>query len=125
MTGDVGANTALIVGQIMTFLTVLVSLVYNAYRERRNRRWAIEDRDALASKVAATGVALAVTALGQHTEVVAAIAENTVKTDQATAAAREAYTEANDVNLKIASLGIHIAENVKAMAVDDARRAPR
>jgi len=111
-------TTALLIGVLATFLaslTTFMTLVYNGrqqrLREERARRWEIEDRALLAKQVMDTSSALAQTAAQQHDVVVAAIADNTTKTELSTEKATEAFREANHVNHKIADLNSAIIDN--------------
>lgn len=72
---------AAVVGQIVTFLTVIVGFVYQYLRESRRHRWDAEQRREIAAE--------ALAAIENNTEV-----------------SREAFKEANDVNLKIHALGL-------------------
>ena len=143
-------NTALILaaiaGQIITFLGVLASMWVSTYRENRNHRWAVEEREAIAAELSRTAAALATnaassaallasTATSAAADLAArgalaqaqieamiaahktatndagrriedAIKHNTSLTEEAAAAAREAFQEANQINRKIATLGL-------------------
>ncbi len=110
-----------------TVATSFITLIVQIYREGRARKWALEDAALLATKVqdeadrvaekldaehalsaaARTQVAEAIhehRAVGE--QVIVALAENTVKTEEGTAAAKKAYNEANHANEKLEQLGI-------------------
>lgn len=103
------------VTQIVILITGLLTVVIPLYREQRNRRWDLEDRERTARDLAAKTQAAADLV---RSEVVAAqqlvtkqtdmlrdrISDNTDLTSQAKDAAHQAYQEANHVNLKIAAL---------------------
>lgn len=119
-------DTTTIVGQAIILVTTVAGFWYNIYRENRNRRWDKEDRELarnalvetvkeqrvevvqkvadvakeVEQKVAAVGDTLVAKADQQHSEVSAAIAENTEKTDQAIKVSQEA----NHLSRKIAEL---------------------
>lgn len=106
---------AAIIGQIVTLITLVYNSKQQRLREERNHRWEVEDRaalatkvvqtsDALAAKVLQTSDALASTVVQTTAGIQAAIADNTIKTEQATTAAHEAFKEANNVNNKISDL---------------------
>jgi len=128
--GTTDNSTILIVGQIITFLTLVLGWLVTLYREKRNHHWELDERAALAAKVKEDAEALA-THVATKADAVAAkvqaasdalasqidhksaalstaIAENTVKTEQAIVSADNAFNEANHVNLKIAAYGKHI-----------------
>lgn len=101
----------------------LVQQILNArsvdQRERRNREWAIEDRNTLAHTVKVTADTLANKVAADHQEVDEItrdhIATLTTKIDVVEELTRDvglkaesAYQEANDVNKKIARLGLHL-----------------
>lgn len=122
MTNDVGPNTTIVVGQVLTLITILVGIFAQYVREKRQRRWDLEDRKAQRAKLELASTAMTDTVAVQHQETRALIADNTVKTEAAAAAAcegvtaaREAYTEANHVNLKLEALGLEIASKVNAL----------
>lgn len=81
---------------LITFFTLVATNLFSIYRDKRNRRWADEDRARIA----------AVT----HT----AIAENTQ-------ISKDAFHEANSVNLKIASLGIDNNARLEKLEDDSSR----
>lgn len=98
MLNDVSlTNLTLIVTTTLTFLTLVFNARQARLREERHRAWELEDRKALAGRVSTT-----------TNEIKEAIAENTMKTEQATAAAHEAYQEANHVNVKISDLNARL-----------------
>lgn len=84
--------------QWITFLTMIVGFGLQIYRENRARRWAEEERAQLAAKVEANGKVQK----SNHAEVTNAINDNT-------RISVEAFREANDVNRKIALMGVNIA----------------
>jgi hypothetical protein len=78
-------NVALMITQAFGFLAVLVGLLWKGYSEARDRRWALEDvRD-------------------HQKDVIEKLGQ--VKDE-----AHAAYTEANTVNLKIASIGMQMKD---------------
>ena len=82
----------------ISFLTLLANQMYHMRLTARQRRWDQEDR------------------ARQHEELKAKIDVNTCLTSDARAEATRAYTEANSVNMKIASLGERIVALKKAEA---------
>ncbi len=102
VTGAIG----LALGQTVTFMTVVFNAWWQERQAKRNRQYEIEDRAELARQVISTSAALALTVTETSRGLSAQIAENTIKTDEATVAAKEAYREANHVNNKIAALGL-------------------
>jgi hypothetical protein len=115
----------LLAGQAALLVTTLIGLWLQVYRENRTRRWLLEDADRLAKKVEAEA-----TKTAEHTERIVrhvggnvsqvitsrsdeadvarkALAE---KVDEGIKASHAALKEANDVNSKIASLGVQIVE---------------
>lgn len=137
-----GENSTVIIysvlGVIVTQLFIFLTLVFNSWSAKRtalqNRQWEIEDRKALAQHVVLVSTNLAAKVVETSTDLAKtvtdtseklavkveasneaireAIAENTAVTKEAKEAAREAYTEANNVNMKIAEIGIKVNENL-------------
>jgi ABC-type transporter Mla subunit MlaD len=66
----------------------------------------------LAQTVNDTSIKLAEKVVETTAAITEAIAANTALTREAKDAAREAYTEANNVNLKIAEIGLQVKENL-------------
>lgn len=103
------------VTQIVIVITGLLTVVVPLYREQRNRRWDLEDRERTARDLAVktqaaadlvrSEVVAAQNLVSRQTEILSTkIADNTDLTAQAKDAAHQAYQEANHVNLKIAAL---------------------
>lgn len=92
----------------MIVATGVGTVLAQMYRETRNRRWAIEDRERVAAELAATlkseTQALATTLTKETVAARKAVAENTVAIQEVKVAADAAYKEANHVNLKISDL---------------------
>jgi len=112
----------LVTGQCVIFLTTIVGLIASWFRENRNRRWDLEDRQVLAAKVQ-TQVDLTRDALHNKTEEVrvqhaAQAHELGRKIDENTEISRNAFTEANDVNRKLLSVEQEIAR-LAAMFLSD------
>jgi methyl-accepting chemotaxis protein len=112
------SSTALLIGvlgvvvaQLATFATLVFNARQQRLREERVRGWEVQDRAMLARTVTETSERLAATVTNQHGSVVAAIADNTHKTEEATQKATEAFQEANHVNNKIAHLNAAIIDN--------------
>jgi len=97
-----GTSVAVVVTSLLTFFTVVYQDWRKQQREERDRKWEKEDRIALAKKV-----------FDSNEAALAAIAENTTETRQATASADRAYTEANHVNIKIENLNQRLLANEK------------
>jgi hypothetical protein len=99
-----------IVGQLVILVTTIAGFLYNIYRENRNRRWDIEDRERvrrdISEKVDQSKRELASATLATHHTLIEKIDENTE-------VSKQAFHEANDVNQKIANL---------AKAIDSVRR---
>jgi hypothetical protein len=90
---------AVLMTSILTFLSVLAKMFYDAYMEARHRQWAIEDQ------------ARAADANSRHTDkIMAAIADNTQVSTQAAGKADLAYKEANTVNQKLAVSGVKLVD---------------
>jgi hypothetical protein len=104
----VDIQTGLVIGQIITFLTV----IFNAYMSRRNaadsRKWALEDEARSAAR---------------HAQTQAQVKVNTALTQTSVDAAKEAYAEANSVNVKIEKIGLANKEALAQAANDLQRRA--
>jgi hypothetical protein len=87
------------IAQVVILITTLSSLVFQIYRENRQRRWTVEDRtQAEASRK------LIRTRLDQHTT---QLAENTK-------ISRDAFDQANHVNEKIARIGGALLTHTKS-----------
>jgi hypothetical protein len=97
-----------VIGQIVLFLTTVAGFAYTIYRENRNRRWDLEDREraraALAETVTDSQKALAKTVQGQQMKLIEKIDENTELTVTAIDSAEKTYREANDLNQKLAKI---------------------
>jgi len=115
----------LITGQCVIFLTTIVGLIASWFRETRNRKWDLEDRQVLAAKVQ-TQVDLTRDALHDKTEEVRvqhAKATEALgrKIDENTEISRSAFHEANDVNTKLLDVRTEIAR-LTAMFLSDTRQ---
>jgi hypothetical protein len=103
-----GYLSAPAVGQIILFLTTVLGFVITIYRENRNRRWDLEDRErtakALVAQVDTVSKTLATKTAASHDALATKIDENTELTATAISKASDAYKEANDVNQKLARL---------------------
>ena len=86
-------NFTLMLTQLFGFFSVLLGFLYKAWTESRDRRWARQDADL------AKG------------ELVAHQKEMLTKLGEVKDEAHNAYKEANTVNLKIASIGLKVADN--------------
>lgn len=95
--------------QWITFLTVLIGFIYQAYRENRQRRWDKEDRADLAAKVIKEAGVLSSTAaivasdakverIAHTDKLLDAISENTK-------ISTKAFKESNQVNNKLKAIG--------------------
>lgn len=104
------------VAQIITLLTVIAGFWFQIYRENRNRKWDLEDRSAARKRLddTTTGLAARTEALHADAEVGRRIIAE--KIDANTVISQQAFTEANNVNMKIASIGADLlkAEQAKA-----------
>ncbi len=112
--GGVGVvDTAVVIaaiGSMGALVSTIVGFMAQAKREARHRQWDIEDR-AYARRQAQEQAELTALKLAAHTEIAAndvkdAIAENTRLTLEVGEKADRAYTEANNVNEKILSVGL-------------------
>jgi ADP-heptose:LPS heptosyltransferase len=92
-----GATIAVLATSTLTFVSMLAKMFYDIFTRAQDRRWAQEDAEKLATKVEDHGK-----------QVLTAIAENTAISSSAAEKADAAYSEANDVNRKIAALGEQI-----------------
>lgn len=107
-------TVGLIVGQLVTFLSVVVATAFQYWRENRNRRWEQEDKaqlartlalevkataQVLANKVESVADALVATTAKQAEKISTEIQENTK-------ISTKAFHEANTVNLKLEKLGL-------------------
>lgn len=90
--------------QVVTTSAQLATKVHETSVELASK--VIDTSAALAKTVTDTSAVLAEKVDATTKAITDAIAENTVKTERAAEAAHEAYKEANNVNLKIASLGL-------------------
>ncbi len=92
--------------QLVTLATVIGAHVYTWIKDARQRKWDLEDRRMARQHTSRTAEELAEKVAGTNQSLHEAIAENTIKTEQAIDRADAAYTEANSVNQKIEQLGI-------------------
>lgn len=124
MDNPASALWGIVAMNVVTLLTVVIRDLFAQANARRRRTYELEDRRFLAQSVASTArqvasaaAASAEAAAGQlaahdereradRTAIAAQLAENTVLTRGAAAAAKEAYREANSVNNKIAAIGL-------------------
>lgn len=97
------------VGQFLLFLTTIFGFGIQLYREHRNRQWDLKDR-------ADARIQLAKKVENAHQTVLEKIEENTV-------ISREAFTEANSVNVKLLKLSEQIDGSFDRRADDMRRRA--
>lgn len=90
----------LVIGQILLFCTTLIGFGYQAWRDARNRRWDLEDRARIAAALDKTVQETAASNIKLNET------HNTLvqKLDDNTAVSVSAFTQANAVNEKIASL---------------------
>jgi uncharacterized protein YlxW (UPF0749 family) len=98
-------STTLIAAQIITFLTLIVNIIYGWFKEKRERAWKVEDE------------AHTMQLLDNQEDMKTELKQNTKLSKQANEAATSAYKEANTVNMKIASIG-----NVRRAATNQNRR---
>jgi hypothetical protein len=99
----IDTNVVIIVLGIATTLVVQVGgfviTIYQAQQARNlellRHGWDMEARHSMTAQV-----------LESRTALIAAVADNTAKTEHGIQAAGAAYREANDVNLKISALGL-------------------
>jgi phosphopantothenate synthetase len=99
-------NTAAIVGQAITFVSVLVGFGYQFLRDERRHRWAIDARDEAAAQLR-----LAAAASVKATQSAAAAALTTATAARLALAKNTdisvlAFHEANTVNAKLHELGL-------------------
>jgi hypothetical protein len=90
-----GVSVAILATGFFGYLTTISTLLYQGWARARDRRWDQQDR-ALNAMAEAT----------HREQVLVKIAENTVLTVGAAAKADAAYSEANQVNMKIAAIGL-------------------
>lgn len=116
MLADAG-SIALVLTQVITFLGVVAGLYVALVRDARTRQWQKEDRDYLAAQTGKSAEDLAM-----HTESVSNNLRNVLlekargvdehlkllqdEIEATKRAAHEAYTEANNVNQKLAAIGV-------------------
>lgn len=86
-----------VVGQIVLFLTTLVGFAYQLYVQKRNRKWDLEDRKAIAEALAKKVMAAETATVLAHESIAAKIDENT-------AISIGAFREANTFNEKLIKL---------------------
>jgi len=88
--GTTSNSTILIVGQIITFLTLVFGIVVTLYREQRNHRWDVEERALVAAAVKTDREALATTVTDTST----ALARTVTDTSDALALTVKAASDA-------------------------------
>lgn len=107
------ALLATVVTSLVTLATVIANAVITSIKEKRLRKWDVEDRAAKAKEAAE---ARQEQTAGLHR----AIADNTVKTLQATAAAKQAAGVAAETKKTLETAITEVAhetnQNVKALA---------
>jgi hypothetical protein len=95
-------SVTLIATGVLTFLTLIVKSINDAYTARRNRMWDVEDRRLLAEREAVRTQAAEQRMIEVHAAVVETGAAAVHAATEAKTEANRAYTEANTVNEKIA-----------------------
>lgn len=85
---------AAVIGQVLTFLTVIAGFAYQYMRDAQRHKWDQEERKSIAEAALATG---------QQTE-----RRLSNQIDENTQVSRTAFKEANDVNLKLHALGLDL-----------------
>ncbi len=91
-------------------LSSVITQLLNVYRERRNRKWDIEDRAAKAG-VVASALATQADRLAHTTNTQAAVVLHEIQKN--TEISKAAFNEANDTNAKIAQVHARIDAIVK------------
>lgn len=101
-------------GQALIFLTTFLGFAIQIYREKRNRRWDLEDRERARLEIAAKVESVAAVTASRQEHVLQKIAENT-------AISRVAFNEANNVNTKLLKLAemINAPYDRKASGIHD------
>jgi hypothetical protein len=102
----VDIQTGLVIGQVITFLTVIFNAWMASKNTARARKWAEEDEARSAARHAVTQAQVKI---------------NTELTQTSVDAAKEAYAEANSVNVKIEKIGLANREAL-AQAADNLQR---
>jgi len=134
--------------QVVTLVSLLAGFVYTWFREGRTREWTLADAREVASKLSTDAIAMAAK-VNQEAAVMAAkviadaeklaakvhdsaeklankVAENTAVSTDAARGAKEAYTEANTINAKIADLNrqlLVVSEFIKQSELDSSARS--
>lgn len=104
--------TAILVGQVVTLILAILGFAVSLYREKRNRKWDLEDREAARlrqlEQQKATATALATKTEETATAISDKIDERTVaimqKVEENTDISRKAFVEANHINEKILNI---------------------
>jgi hypothetical protein len=94
---------AAVIGQVLTFLTVIAGFIFQYLRETRQHVWDQEQRIAIAKNVLATQEAAATVLALKAAETEARLA---AQIENNTEVSKLAFKEANDVNNKIHALGL-------------------
>jgi hypothetical protein len=94
---------AAVIGQVLTFLTVIAGFIFQYLRETRQHKWEQDQRIDIAHKALATQEA---TAKDLATKTAEAEARLAAQIENNTEVSRSAFREANDVNNKIHALGL-------------------
>jgi hypothetical protein len=81
-------------GQLILFLTTIAGFAIQLFREWRNRKWDLEDRERARKELAEKVESAQTLAISKQKEMLDKIEENTN-------ISREAFTEANGVNQKL------------------------
>jgi hypothetical protein len=95
---------------LLTFAATILNLFAANHREKRSRRWQIEDRLAIAHEIGEQTKVIEQAGQNRHDSLAGKIADNTQISEKA-------FTEANNVNAKIATLTEQILE-AKLRAVE-------
>jgi hypothetical protein len=112
--GAWGAGSGSLAVQIVLLITTIAGFAYNLYREARNRRWDMEDRERarreLAQRVELATAKQATVATQHKDEILTTIDRNTQMNEKALHAA-------NDVNRRIANIQRMFTENAADQAI--------
>jgi hypothetical protein len=125
MSDSTPAQWVIIATSVLGLLTTVTTFIVQIYRENRNRRWDLEDREKAAEKLAETAIAEA-NRVAERVVAEAHLVANKLLAEAATVAAQanseraklaeairenteistQAFKEANTINHKIQSLGL-------------------
>lgn len=101
------AILVVLITNLVGFATTITTLVFQNIARARERRWDQEDREKTKDR------------FESHNSVISgAIAENTTISKLALEKANQAYGEANEINLKLATSGVKLITPSKGIKID-------